>query len=285
LFGGVDDRDYVDRRTANIGLTSFVGSSRTALVVVEGGAGRDRAEISRLHQSPFGIGEFRANRGSIAGSYARGALTVELHPDVSGIYLEPGIGVVASYEAAAGQLRWQRAEVTLAARKNLSDFVITSRAQAGVVSGRLLPPQQLFELGGENALPGYGYKQFAGDRAATGGLFAGYTFPVLRRPWRLVRAIMLPGLSPGVAAGIQSGWAEASTATARASIRALDPLATPQCETLGTCPIPLSTPTNGIRATVDARLTFFGDLVGIGVARPVDRAAPWRLAFRFGQEY
>lgn len=285
LFGGIDDQDYVDRRTAALGLTSVIGSARTALVDFEGGVGSDRSEVSRLGRSPLGVGAFRGNRGSIDGSYARGAMTFELHPDVSGIFLEPGVGIVASFEAATGQLRWQRAELTVAARTNFNDFVITSRAQAGLVSGRPLPPQQMFELGGENALPGYGYKQFAGDRAATAGAFAGYTFPILRRPWRLVRALMLPGLSPGLAAGIQGGWAEASSQSARDAIRGLDPPATVGCGTLGACPIPVSTPTNGIRATVDARLTFFSGLLGVGVARPIDRGAPWRLAFRFGEEY
>jgi hypothetical protein len=32
-------------------------------------------------------------------------------------------------------------------------------------------------------------------------------------------------------------------------------------------------------------MTFFGGLVGLGVARAVDQAAPWRFAFRFGQEF
>jgi hypothetical protein len=201
------------------------------------------------------------------------------------MYLEPGIGLITSYEIARGQLHWQRAEITLAARRGVGDVTIAGRAQGGVVLGRTLPPQELFEIGGESALPGYGYKQFAGDRAATAGVLASYTFPLLRRPWRLVRSLIVPGLSPGIAAGVQSGWTEASSAAARSAIRELDPSVTSDCALQIACPPPLSTPTNGMRATVDARLTFFGGLVGIGVARAVDRAAPWRLAFRFGQEY
>lgn len=285
LFGGIDDQDYIDRHTGALDLTSMIGSTRTALIDFEAGLGSDHAEISRLNRSPLGVGRFRENRGSLDGSYGRAAMIFELHPDVSGIFLEPGIGIVASFEAAVGQLHWQRTELTVATRTNLRDFVLTSRAQVGLVSGKPLPPQQLLELGGENALPGYAYKQFAGDRAAGAGAFAGYTFPLLRRPWRLLRALVVPGLSPGVAAGIQAGWAEASNATARAAIRGLDPTASADCETIGVCPTPTSTPTHGVRATVDARLTMFGGLVGVGVARPIDRAAPWRLAFRFGQEY
>ena len=285
LVGGYDDQDYVDRRLAALSLTSHLGRSRNALVVVEGGPGSDRPEVTRLDRSPIGGGQFRINRWSAPGHYLRGAATVELHPDVTGLYLEPGVGLIASYEGGAGSLSWQRTEMTIAARENVGDFVVSSRAQGGVVWGKTLPPQQLFEIGGENALPGYSYKQFAGDRAAIMGVLTAYTFPVLRKPWRIVRSLMVPGLSPGLAAGIQGGWAEASTAAARTAMGLLNPNATIECLSLGACPAPLSTPTGGIRATVDARLTFFGGLIGVGVARPVDRAASWRLAFRFGQTY
>ena len=218
-------------------------------------------------------------------AYAYGSSTVEIHPDVTGVFLEPGVGLIATYEIAEGQLRWQRAELTLSARRNISDFVISSRIQGGLVHGGSILPQALFELGGDNALPGYAYKAFAGDRAAAAGVLASYAFPLLRRPWRVIRSLMIPGLSPGLGAGIQGGWAEASNAAALASIQRLDPSAPADCELVNSCPPPLSVPTNGIRATVDMRLTFFGGLVGVGVARAVDRAAPWRLAFRFGQEF
>lgn len=284
-LAGIDDQDYVDRRGVAVSLTRIVGSTRGALVVLEAGWGDDRPEQARLSQSPFGFGDFRFNRASAPGQYMRAAATLELNPDVTGIFLEPGVGLVASYEVARGQLDWQRAELTIAVRKSFSDFVISTRGQGGLVAGRRLPSQQLFELGGENALPGYEYKAFAGDRAAAAGVLASYTFPVLRRPFRVIRSLFLPGLSPGFATGIQGGWAEASSDGARQAIRRLDPTAPLDCELRDSCPKPLSTPTNGIRATVDARLTFFGGLVGVGVARAIDHAAPWRLAFRFSQQY
>jgi hypothetical protein len=285
LVFGVDDQDYVDRRIAALSLTRTLGTSRGAVLVVEGGIGDDRPELARLSRPPFGAGSFRLNRGSTPGRYARGAATFELHPDVTGLFLEPGAGLIASYELATGQLSWQRAELTLAARKNLSDLVIAGRAQGGVVVGKALPPQQLFELGGVSALPGYQYKAFAGDRAAVAGMLASYTFPVLRRPWRVVRSLVLPGVSPGIAAGVQGGWTEASTNGARVAMRRLDPVVPFTCDSISPCAPPLSTPTNGVRATADLRLTFFSGLVGVGIARPIDHAAPWRFAFRFSQEY
>jgi hypothetical protein len=285
LVGGIDEQDYVDRRVTALGLTRAIGSARDALLILDGGAGDDRPEEARLVHSPIGGGRFRLNRWSMPGSYLRGAATLELRPDVTGIFLEPGVGLIVSYEAAHGSLNWQRAELMIAARKNVNDFAFSARAQGGVVSGRVVPPQELFELGGENALPGYGYKQFAGNHAAVAGALAAYGFPVLRRPWRAIGELVIPGLSPGIAAGVQGGWAEASTDAAATAIRHLDPNFAADCVTFDACPAALSTPTKGIRATVDARLTFFGGLIGVGMGRPVDRSARWRLVFRFGQTY
>jgi hypothetical protein len=254
-------------------------------VTVQAGIRHDGSEVANLDRSLLGAGRFRLNRASMTGSYVYSATTLEIHPDVTGLVLEPGVGMIVSYELASGDLRWQRAEATIAARKSVSDFVISTRIQGGVAAGTSIPPQVLFELGGENALPGYDYKQFAGDRAAAAGVLASYTLPLFRRPWRLIRSLMIPGLSPGFAAGIQSGWVEASSASVRSAIARLDATAPADCQALNSCPLPLSTPTNGVRATVDVRMTFFGGLVGLGVARAVDRAAPWRIAFRFGQEF
>jgi hypothetical protein len=276
LFAGVDDQDYVDRRVATLALTRQLGGARRGLVTLEAGVGDDHSEVARLRESALGFGHFRQNRASADGGYVRGATTVEINPDVTGVFLEPGVGASLTYEIARGSLGWQRGEITVTARQSISDFIIAARGQGGIVAGRLMPPQTLFELGGENALPGYGYKAFGGDRAAMAGLLAGYTFPLFRRPWRAVRSLVIPGLSPGVAVGIQGGWTEAATSAARRALERLTPAASEA---------PLSAPTGGIRATVDFRLTFFGGLVGIGAARPVDHAAPWRLAFRFGQEY
>jgi hypothetical protein len=206
---------------------------------------------------------------------------------VTGVFLEPGIGAVASYEIARGDLAWQRAELALAARRTWGSVTLATRVQGGILLGDAPPPQTIFELGGEGALPGYGYKEFAGDRAAAGGVLASYALPVFRRPVRLVRSLMIPGLSPGFAGGIQAGWSELSRENARRGVFGMNPDADMPCgPTIAPpCAELISRPTDGIRATVDARLTFFGGLVGVGVARPVDRAAPWRLVFRFGQEY
>lgn len=284
---GADDQDYVDRRIAALSLTTGIGSLHTGVFTGEVGLGRDEHEMARLAHGPLGAGSFRINRASSNGSYFRSAATFELHPDITGLFLEPGAGLVLTYEMARGQLSWQRTELTIALRQDVGALTVAGRAQTGIVTGRQLPPQQLFEIGGENALPGYAYKQFAGDRAAVAGALVSYSLPLLRRPWRLVQSLVVPGLSPGFAAGVQGGWAEASSASVLAAIRRLDPLAPPRCvlNADSSCPAALATPTGRMRATTDIRLTLFGGLVGFGVARALDHAAPWRLVFRVSQEY
>ena len=286
LFGA-DDEDYVDRRVAALGASRTFTSLKTALLAAEVAIAEDRGETARLQRGLISAGSgFRVNRGVDEGRYARGTVTLELRPDVTGVFLEPGVGATLTYELARGELDWQRIEATLAARHSLGDAMFAARAQGGLLIGSEPPPQQLFELGGESALPGYAYKEFAGDRAAIAGLLASYSFPIWRRPWRLVRSLMLPGINPGLAAGIQGGWAEASSDGGRRAIRRLDPSADQSCHPVSTsCPPPLSRPTDGIRATVDARVTLFGGLLGFGVARPVDHAGPWRFVFRVGQEF
>jgi ribosomal protein S17 len=43
--------------------------------------------------------------------------------------------------------------------------------------------------------------------------------------------------------------------------------------------------TNGMRVTAGAGVTFFSDLVHIGIARPVDREARWRVVAGFGTAF
>ncbi len=143
-----------------------------------------------------------------------------------------------------------------------------------------MPPQSLFEIGGTEGLPGYTYKQFGGDRAALSRVAAGYTFPVLRSPRRVFRGYFIPGISPGFAAGIQGGWADALSA---AAWRALSMLSSGS-DSLSRSSL-ISVPTGGVRASADVRLTFFSGAASVGLARPVDHPAPWRMVFALGQTY
>jgi hypothetical protein len=198
-----------------------------------------------------------------------GALELELHPNVTGDFVQPGLGGTLRYELGRGTLKWDRAELSLAARQYWGPVTIALHADGGLVFGSVIPSQKLFELGGSGTLPGYEYKEFAGDRAALLRGQASYTFPVLRTPHRLWRSLMLPGLAPGLAAGLQGGWTELSSRGARASAAALG----------GTPP---SRATDGMRATLGVGLTLFGGNAHVGVARPIDRPAQWRFVVGIG---
>ncbi len=274
LLSSTDDNDYVDRRRVDASITRVIHAIDFALVTAQAGFGEDRPERSRLSQGLFSTsGGFRPNRGSTAGDYSFGSVDVEFHPSVTGDYLRPGVGARAHYEYGTGDLDWQRAEIGLSAREYAGPVSLAAHVDLGAVLGDHPPPQQLFELGGNEALPGYQYKQFAGDRAALFRTFADYRFGLWEKPIPIFRGILIPGLSPGVVASVQGGWTEISSAGAALSVRELG------VDDTGSS---LSVATNGIRATAGAGLSFFSDIMHVGVARPIDHAAPWRLVLGFG---
>jgi hypothetical protein len=274
LLSSVDNYDYVDRRSAMFSLTRILGSVDAGLATVQLGVADDRGEHSRLSYGLFhGRSAFRQNRGVAEGRYVLGSAELEIHPNVTGDFVTPGVGLRAHYEAASGDIDWQRAELGLSARRYLGPLSVSAHADGGMLLGANPPPQQLFELGGDQTLPGYEYKQFAGDRAALFRTFASYRFRVWERPIHVWRNYFLPGVSPGVAVSAQGGWTELSSPGA---LRAAQQLGD------GWSSTPVSEPTHGVRATVGGGITLFSDILHIGVARPVDRPAPWKLVFGFG---
>jgi hypothetical protein len=277
LLTSVDDYDYVDRRSAVASISRALGSPNAGRVTVQVGLGDDRAATAHIEHGLFSTGKrFRPNRGMLEGRYTLGTLDLELHPNVTGDFVSPGVGARAHYEVGRGDLRWDRLELGLAARHYWGPLSVAAHADAGVVLGNTLPPQQLFELGGAVLLPGYDYKAFAGDQAALFRAFASYRFPVWKRPVRVWQHFFIPGLSPGIATSVQGGWTRASTRSAVEAIRELG------VDQNGT---PVSVPTGSIRSTFGIGLSFFADLVHVGVARPLDHPAPWRVVAGFGVQF
>ena len=82
--------------------------------------------------------------------------------------------------------------------------------------------------------------------------------------------------APGLAAGIDAGWTELSSAAARASVLEMGD---------GTEANAVSRATGRIRSTVSLGLTFFSNSVHIGVARPIDMQAPWKWRVQIGQGF
>jgi hypothetical protein len=222
-----------------------------------------------------GPARFRSNRAAAQGGYALAIGDLELHPNVTGDFLQPGLGARLHHEIAAGSLSWQRTELSLSARQYRGPMMLAVHADGGIVTGSRIPPQTLFEMGGSETLPGYSYKEFAGDRAALFRAFASYTTPLWHSPHRVWRNMYVPGLAPGLAAGVQGGWTDISSPAAQAAVAQLTPWSV----------TPLSRATGGARATAGFGLTLFSGALHAGVARPVDHAAPWRLAIGLGQAF
>ena len=267
LFTGVDDNDYVDRWIGAYTLTRILGHIDRAVWMNEIGYVRDAAERARLANSIFGTRSFRPNRVAMTGNYAHALSTLEWHPKVSGENLAPGVGARLIYELGRGDLNWQRVEARLAMRTYWRGLVLASRIDGGAVIGSVLPPQVMYEMGGVRDLPSYAYKEFGGDHVAIGRALVAYHFPTLRSPIRL-GPIVLPGISPGMGAGVQGGWTEASTPAARTALQQLG-----------------SVPTERIRATADLRFTILSGAIGAGFARTLDQPGRWKPFFVWGAAF
>jgi hypothetical protein len=272
LLSSVDETDYLDRVIAGVSTTRIIKDVDRALLTAQVAYIRDRNEVARLANGLLSTGQgFKPNRIAMPGSYARGTLTLEYHPRVTGEGLTPGIGAVIEYTVASGDLNWQKLEARLSARRYWHGIVFASHLDAGAVVGDVIPMQTLYELGGGYNLPSYKYKEFGGDRAALGRGLVAYHFPFMRAPKR-INGIVIPGLSPGLGAGIHGGWTGALSSAATTSLLALG----------GDGITPLSVPTGRVRATADVRLTFLSGAIGLGMARAVDHTAPWRPFFVWG---
>jgi hypothetical protein len=276
LLGSVDNYDYVDRRTAMMSTTRILGSVDRALATLEAGVQSDRAEVARLEHGLIPSGpSFRPNRGSANGTSLLGIAEVEVHPDVSSDFAQPGIGLKLHYEIGRGDLNWDRAELSTSVRKYFGNVSLATELDGGLVLGHTPPPQALFEIGGTDALPGYDYKQFSGDRAVLLKTFASYRLGIAARPRRVWRNFMLPGLSPGIAVSAQGGWSELSSSGAVAAARQLSGGAG-QSSDRGT---------DGVRATLGAGVTLFSDIVHVGVAHPIEQGSRLRLVAGFGAAF
>jgi hypothetical protein len=128
-------------------------------------------------------------------------------------------------------------------------------------------------LGGTEALPGYSYKEFAGDRAVVFRSFASYRFGVWDRPIHVGRTLLVPGLSPGLVASMEGGWSDLTSDAARRAATELGTTETGE---------PVSRPTDRVRSTFGGGISLFNDLLHLGAARPLDHNAAWRLTAGFG---
>ena len=149
FFGSVEDDDYVDRWNASVAHTRIFGSLNHAFATFRLAAARDvDVQESITHGPILRSVLFRPNRHAATGSYGIAAIDYEFHPNVTGEFLDPGIGSALHVEAAAGQLSWVRTVATLSARDYVGPITLTARLRGGAVFSSAPPPQTLFELGG-----------------------------------------------------------------------------------------------------------------------------------------
>lgn len=280
LLGSIDAYDYVSRNFGALGVVRRIGNRRW-LLRADVGYADDRYRPSQYLRGPFGGEPFRENRGVAEGGYVRSSSTIEWHPDRAAEFVKPGLGARLYYERGDGTLAYQRVEARLSGRKPIGPLVLAARGDVGLVTGSRIPPQQLFELGRYQNLPGYEDKEFAGSRAAVLRASAIYTTPYLRNPIRVGRNLWLPAVAPGFSVGVQSGWTDVPTAAARAAMEGLNPAFDPRFTAVTW--VPMSVPTDRVRASVTAGMRFFGNALFLGATRPVDQAAQWKGLVGFGQ--
>jgi hypothetical protein len=282
LLGSTDNFDYLDRVTGTAYLTRSLGLQQRSLIGIEFGPGRDRAVQQNISRGLFAnAGEgFRPNRGIREGDYFRTVAALEFNPEISGMFVDRGMGARVYYERADGGLRWQRLELRLAARREIGPFQLFAHGDAGTLLGTAAP-QVLFELGGDEGLTAYDYKEFAGDNAALGRAVVGYTLPFLQAPIHLPSRLIIPGLAPGLAAGIQAGWTEISGPAAQDALIELGTQINPATGAVE----PVSRPTNGVRASAEFLFTLFNGALSAGIARPIDTHGAWKFTARMGQGF
>lgn len=275
---GIDDYDYVDRRSAMLSVAHLLPGRFGSAMRIDAGLVDDRQARVAMERSLIGRHQFRENRAVLEGRYARSALTIDWRPDINGELMRMGYGGRVYYERGDGDADYQRVELRGATRWNSGRVTIAARADVGQVFGRVIPPQQLFELGSSEALPGYGFKEFAGDRAALFRGVAMYRFNIWQVPVPLTRRLWLPSPSPALSVGIQAGWTDISTAAARVAVDQLGIIDPAQLALWR----PVSRGSDGVRATVTGGLRFFGGAVGVLLARPVDHRGGWHLRLTLG---
>src|SRR4051812_7289086 len=141
LLGSTDNFDYLDRWAASTSIRKSLGLRQRSLFSIQIGPGRDRAvqqNISRGLYVARGEG-FRPNRGIREGNYFRSVASLDVNPEVSGMFVDRGIGGRLYYERADGTVYWQRLELRLAARREVGPFQLYARGDAGTLLGKPAP--------------------------------------------------------------------------------------------------------------------------------------------------
>ncbi len=277
-FFADDIFDYVDRRGVTAQYARAFRSKYGSAIRLDAGLVEDRQVVTNYSGFPFG-GVARENRGVAEGRYTRSGVTLDWRPRINGEFLRPGLGARVRYERGDGEaIQYQRVDLLVGARSSVGPFAFAARLDAGALLSDAPPPQQLFELGEAQGLRAYGVNDFAGDRAVLFRSLAMYSLPIARAPLRLGNNLWLPAPAPAIGVSLHSGWTEASSAAALSAIEARGERCT------GTAPVTcefVARESEGWRSALVVGLRFFGGVVSIGAAKPLDGRG-WRGVFQMG---
>ena len=283
---GRDSWDYVDHRSAGIVATRAIRDVSGSVLHFEGARVSDRG-VERHLTKPLSGGRFRENRNLTEGSYWRTRAVLDWNPDISPLFAQDGIGFKAEFENGTGDLDYTRLEGRIVVRKSFNRVFFIAKLHGAALLSDNPPPQQLFEMGGPVGLPGYEYKEFAGNRAALFRVRLTYPLTMLDAPLR-IGSIVLPSIAPAISLGYQSGFAKATTPAARAAVRALGDFqnrdGTVALDSEGN-PLPASVPSTRPVGSLDIRVGFFGDALAVGFARAIQRGRGTKLIIAFGRQF
>jgi hypothetical protein len=283
LLWSSDGYDYVDRHLARVAAEKLL-TPNGSFARLEVGAVRDAETIQNRRRGLL-FGPFPPNRVVDPGRYGRVIATLEWNPDVQMDLTRERIGGTLRSEIGFGDLAYQRTEAAITTRRDVGQVLLIGRLYGGMLTGTPLT-QQLFEVGSNQNLPGYDYKAFAGDRAWIARATAQYGLPFLRAPFPLIAGFVIPAIAPELDLGVQTGMAWASDDQARDAVRRLgdkvdevtgEPIIDPDTGE----PIPVSVPTEQLRATMSVGLRFLSGAVYAGFAMPVDATRDTRRGLRF----
>ena len=280
-----DNWDYVDRYNLMLRVMQRLSTTRGSRLQVEAGWTEDRYLERVMLTSPW-VGYLRPNRGIYNGSYFRTVATLDINPDISAQFVRQGWGFQVTYDGGIGDLNYSRIQARAVARKDFSRAFIGAVVEAGTTLGDSIPPQQLFEVGGAVGLPGYEYKQFAGNKGILARVRLTLPIPLFTLSGgALNRALSVPRSLPSVSFGYQGAWTSISNPGTQAAVTALGyafNTGTGQTAVDSTTgvPLPASIASNGWKSSVDVRVGFFGGALAIGVAKPFfqGQGLSWFLA-------
>ena len=286
---GRDPWDYVERELAGAAVARSLERGGGSIVRVELARVTDR-QVERNMEHGLSGALLRINRNITPGTYWRARGLLDWHPEVSPLFARDGVGFRGEIEAGSGDLDYTRVEGRVVLRKSLTRVFLIARLHAGAVFATDPPPQQLFELGGPAGLPGYDYKEFAGDRAVLFRTRLSYPLPFLAAPIRIGSGVTLPSLAPAISIGFQGGFTDARSSGGLAAVRALgdkydDKTGEPVTDPATGEPLPAAVATDRIRTSVDLRIGFFGDALAVGFARALESGRKTRVVLAFGRQF